>query len=414
MRGAALAFFSVAVGFAQVKTPDDPMEHYHKGELFFDQRNFQGAANEFRKALSSHLESYWEGWAHLYLGSIFEMTNQHDRALTEFQFANDSSAGIFRVTDFLPAPIPEHKVDPEYSEEARLAGLEGTVTVSFSLSDEGAPRDVRIEKTLGLGLDVKALEAVEQWRYAPGTAQWHPSRVTAEVDFRLPDKQSRWHLLKAEFHTGEGISRPVFTSAKYPFGAGISARAIDEGQLVGVMGRMGTATVALDIDEHGTPEHFQVLDSSYDVWGPEAIAVIREWHFEPGRKGGLPVSVPATFDLAWGARKLAIAEARTTGVSRPNPAAPQPLTQCEPSYTQEARDAHLQGSVLVAAIVGADGMLYEARVLKPLGMGLDYEALVALSKWRFVPGKISGANASVPALFELDFKLPEKPRAQRQ
>ncbi|HLJ45231.1 MAG TPA: TonB family protein [Bryobacteraceae bacterium] len=402
---------SLPIGFTQVKTPNDSTEHFNNGRTLFDQRNFQGAAREFRDALTAHLEAPWDLWAHLYLGSIFEITNQHDRALKEFQLANDSSVGIYRASDLFPVPPPVKRVEPEYSEEARLAGLEGTATVSFAISDDGSPRDLRIEQSLGLGLDAKALEAVEHWRYPPNGLRHYPSRVSVALYFRLPNKQSRWHLLHAEFQAPEGTSRPVFSSAKYPLGAGISAQAADEGQLVGVMGRMATATIAFDIDEHGNPDHFEVQNASYDVWGMEAIALVRQWHFEPGRKGNLPVPVRAAFDLAWGARKLPINNNPPAPPSLfPNPAAAQPMALSEPSYTDEARQAHLEGFVLVSGTVGEDGAPHELRVLQPLGMGLDSKALEAVSKWRFLPGQINGRPASVPALFEVDFKLPvERP-----
>ena len=58
------------------------MAHYRIGELFFKQNNFQSAANEFRSSINGDLDPKWtEVWSHVYLGKIFDVTGQRDRAL---------------------------------------------------------------------------------------------------------------------------------------------------------------------------------------------------------------------------------------------------------------------------------------------------------------------------------------------
>jgi Tfp pilus assembly protein PilF len=64
------------------------LAHYRIGEAFFQQDNFQQAANEFREALNGDLEPKWtEVWAHINLGKIFDVTGQRERARNEFQLA---------------------------------------------------------------------------------------------------------------------------------------------------------------------------------------------------------------------------------------------------------------------------------------------------------------------------------------
>ena len=80
-----------------------------------------------------------------------------------------------------------HKVEPVYTEEARAAKLEGVVTLQIEIWEDGRPHNIRVQKSLEPGLDEKAIEAVRQWRFAPGTKDGKPVRVTAqiEVSFRL-------------------------------------------------------------------------------------------------------------------------------------------------------------------------------------------------------------------------------------
>jgi protein TonB len=85
------------------------------------------------------------------------------------------------------APAVIYKVDPEYSEEARKAKYSGTVLLSVIVDTEGNARDIRVAKSLGMGLDEKAVEAVMQWRFKPGLKGGQPVNVRAqiEVNFRL-------------------------------------------------------------------------------------------------------------------------------------------------------------------------------------------------------------------------------------
>jgi tetratricopeptide (TPR) repeat protein len=64
------------------------LAHYRVAEVFFLQRNYQSAANEFREALNGDLEPKWtEVWAHINLGKIFDITGQRERAVNEYNLA---------------------------------------------------------------------------------------------------------------------------------------------------------------------------------------------------------------------------------------------------------------------------------------------------------------------------------------
>jgi len=95
--------------------------------------------------------------------------------------------GVFRVGGGVSQPSVLFKVDPEYSEEARKAKYSGTVTLAVIVDAEGRARDIHVVKSLGMGLDEKAIEAVEKWRFKPGMKGGQAVNVRAqiEVNFRL-------------------------------------------------------------------------------------------------------------------------------------------------------------------------------------------------------------------------------------
>ena len=78
-------------------TRNSSLAHYRVGELFFQQQNWQPAANEFRESLSGDLTPKWtEVWAHIFLGKIFDVSDQRDRAVNEYRLAlrtKDNSFG---------------------------------------------------------------------------------------------------------------------------------------------------------------------------------------------------------------------------------------------------------------------------------------------------------------------------------
>ena len=95
--------------------------------------------------------------------------------------------GIFRVGGGVSAPRLIYKPEPEYSPEARQAKYQGAVILTLVVGADGTPRDLRVARSLGMGLDEKALEAVKQWRFEPARKNGKPVPVAVdvEVNFRL-------------------------------------------------------------------------------------------------------------------------------------------------------------------------------------------------------------------------------------
>jgi len=95
--------------------------------------------------------------------------------------------GVYRIGGGVSAPTLIFKVEPEYSEEARKAKFQGTVILYVVVDEKGYPRDLKVVRPLGLGLDQKAIEAVQKWRFKPGLKDGRPVAVSAqvEVNFRL-------------------------------------------------------------------------------------------------------------------------------------------------------------------------------------------------------------------------------------
>jgi TonB family protein len=94
---------------------------------------------------------------------------------------------VLRMSPGMSPPRPLQKVEPQYSEDARIAKYQGLVVLSIEVGTDGRTHAIQVREPAGLGLDEKAVEAVRNWRFAPATRDGQPVSVaaTVEVNFRL-------------------------------------------------------------------------------------------------------------------------------------------------------------------------------------------------------------------------------------
>ena len=96
------------------------------------------------------------------------------------------------------------------------------------------------------------------------------------------------------------------------------------------------------------------------------------------------------------------------GVFRPGVGgvtAPVAIYKPDPEYSEEARKAKFQGTVVLACIVGSDGKTRGLKVERGLGMGLDEKALEAVRNWKFQPAEKDGKPVAVAIDVEVAFRL---------
>jgi TonB family protein len=95
--------------------------------------------------------------------------------------------GVYKMGPGITGPRVLQKVEPQYSEEARSAKLDGTVQLSVVIGTDGVAHDINVVKSLGSGLDEKAVEAVQKWHFQPGEKDGEAVKVRAmiEINFRL-------------------------------------------------------------------------------------------------------------------------------------------------------------------------------------------------------------------------------------
>jgi len=188
------------------------------------------------------------------------------------------------------SPRVSHKVEAQYSEEARRARLEGTVVLRIIVGADGTPRDLNVVKGLGLGLDENATAAVSKWRFAPGTKGGEAVDVLAEIEvnFRLLDDPNvGWRVTRIDFHLLNGSQRPVVVKTVAPQSTEYAVSA--------------DATATFDIDEKGMPVNIRIDKSSDGEWARAVTEALKSWKFTPATENGRSVSVSCSMDFSRGA-----------------------------------------------------------------------------------------------------------------
>jgi len=95
--------------------------------------------------------------------------------------------GAFNVGGGVSEPVLLSQIQPEYSDDGRKARIQGTVELLIIVNPDGTVKFENVRKSLGYGLDQKAIEAVKKWKFAAGKKDGKavPTYVSVLVNFSL-------------------------------------------------------------------------------------------------------------------------------------------------------------------------------------------------------------------------------------
>lgn len=99
------------------------------------------------------------------------------------QGAVQSDEKVYVAADGIEMPVPTRQVRPQYRGDAMARRIEGTVVLDCVVTDAGLPTRIRVTAPLDKDLDAAAIEALEGWRFRPGTKDGRPVPVRVNVEF---------------------------------------------------------------------------------------------------------------------------------------------------------------------------------------------------------------------------------------
>jgi TonB family protein len=197
--------------------------------------------------------------------------------------------GVSKVGGGVSQPAVLTKVDPEYAEVARKLLISGTVMLAIIVDQSGNARDFRVVKSLGYGLDEKAVEAVRQWRFRPGMKEGNAVnvRATIEVIFRLLGERQvdRYYAGPMTFGVEAGLTPPVVKDVTMPTSAGDKANE--------------TVLLGFSVDSTGS------VNNIHSISGPQSGSELltrnlAKWKFQPAMKGDRSVEATGTVQFVKG------------------------------------------------------------------------------------------------------------------
>jgi len=96
-------------------------------------------------------------------------------------------------------------------------------------------------------------------------------------------------------------------------------------------------------------------------------------------------------------------EAKVYRLGEAGVTAPKALFQYNPEFSEYARKLHVHGVVGVNITIDSAGQVTDMTIVKPMGAGLDEQAVNAISSWRFAPAMKNGQPVAVAVYIEMDF-----------
>lgn len=145
------------------------------------------------------------------------------------------------------------------------------------------------------------------------------------------------------------------------------------------------------------------LDKIFIRLGEEDLRPLLPAHWKVCLSGKDLDSREAAWDTALSGSKVPFLKTKDFPTGQLTP--PKVFFSPDPEYTDSARSQHVQGTSVLGVVVDTAGKPVAAAILRPLGMGLDEAALLAVSRWQFRPGVLNGTPAPVRITIEVGFKF---------
>ena len=290
------------------------------------------------------------------------------------------------------------KVEPVYPDEARKAGIEGAVTVEATTDDRGLVKEVKVLKSIP-ELDQAAVDAVKQWVYEPMIIDGKPFGVVFTITCRFSLKNGK---------RGKSYEGGVTGTDKKP--AVRAMGSIKPPKLIKMVDPIypeearkeeieGAVIVEATTDIYGRVVDTNIL-RSIPLLDQAAIDAVKQWVYEPmiidGEPRGVIFTVTCTFKLD--------KPVRAVGDIEP----PKLIKKVDPIYPLEAKEAKIEGTVILEATTDIYGRVKKTRILRSIPE-LDQAAKDAVKQWVYEPMIIDGKSKGVIFTVTVVFKLDKNP-----
>lgn len=334
------------------------------------------------------------------------------------------------------------KIPPRYPPLARQARIQGTVILKIVINKDGDVRDLQLVSGHPM-LAPAAIEAVKQWKYQPYTKDGEVVEVSTmvRVIFSMPDGAAPkdeganappmamsgvigpLSLSSGPIRMSEGVYR-VFEPEMRP-------RRIEKIDPVypptAIQDNIqGMVRLEVQILPGGDVENVRLI-SGDPLLAEAATDAVKQWKYRPYVIDGNAVTVITTARLTFtltasGTGEISEPEVGVAGVVRSEPGATPRvalptrvrvssgvsqgliITKVPPEYPEDARDARIQGTVILHVNIDKEGNVYNVELISghPL---LAPAAIEAVRQWKYRPYLLNGNAVEVETQVQVNFTL---------
>ena len=309
-----------------------------------------------------------------------------------------------RAVGDVKAPKLVHMVEPIYPDEAKKMGIEGTVILECTTDEKGKVIGTRLLRSIPQ-LDQAAIDAVRQWVYEPVVISGKPIKIafTITVRFDLRDTEGKNKSIREDEKDvirakGDIIPPKLIDMVEpvYP----------DKARKKGIE---GTVILECTVDEKGKVIDAKILRSIPGL-DQAAIDAVRKWTYEPVVVNGKPSKIIFTATVSFRLkddetldkkiREFEKDAVRAEGDIMP----PKLVEQVDPIYPAAARDARIQGTVILSVKADEQGRIIDVLILRSVPE-LDEAAVAAVRQWQYEPLRIDGKPKKVVFTVTVRFQL---------
>ena len=378
-------------------------------------------------------------------GKPYFITLRVQRRVTESAPA-EGTGGNQNVT---PAKLVK-QVDPVYPEAARKARVEGAVILEATTDTYGRVANVKVLRSIPL-LDQAAIDAVKQWVYEPVVVDGKPVPMTftVTVQFKFSEKKPEVGGVVGRIYGGVeggvkggveggiaggvegGVQGGVKGGVEGGVQGGVSGQDLKEFEkgAVRAVGKIeppkllkevapvypeaarkarvqGLVILEIKSDETGNVVDVRIL-RSIPLLDQAAIEAVKQWKYEPlivdGKARSVIFTVTVNFILKDGGaskslEKFAQGAVKAEGEIQP----PAQIKDVMPAYPEAARQAQVQGTVILSVRTDEAGHVADVMVLRSIPL-LDQAAIDAVRQWAYEPKIIDGK--AVPVVFTVTVRF---------
>ncbi|HET9307220.1 MAG TPA: energy transducer TonB [Candidatus Sulfotelmatobacter sp.] len=345
--------------------------------------------------------------------------------------AQEPSRAPLEVPTETQRTYPVKKVAPVYPPLARQARIQGTVILRAVISKSGDVGNIQLISGHPL-LAPAAIEAVKQWKYQPYLMDGMPFEVETKVqiNFKL-DKEPPPEGVIGDAPGGlppgaigavanggavMRVSEPVMRAMRI---AKIDAVYPPLALQAGIE---GTVVLDVQIGKNGDVERVTVL-TGHPMLVPAAIEAGKQWKYRPYLLNGEPVNVDTTINLHFSHGEVSEPDLSSGAPDASAPAGeglirPQRVrvssgveaglivSKVAPEYPQEAREQHIQGTIVLMAIVDKERNVANLELISGHPT-LAAAAIEAVKHWKYKPHLLNGNPVEVETQVQVNFTLRE-------